>query len=67
MACVNLVYVTDTELCFIFLWFDNDIWPNELSVLERHESLQNFMMIDLQKDPDILKKLAEVIEKTKHI
>lgn len=47
-----------------FLWFDDDLWPNELSVLERHEALQNFMMVDLQKDPDILKKLAEVIEKS---
>lgn len=47
-----------------FLWFDDDLWPNELSVLERHEALQNFMMVDLQKDPDMLKKLAEVIEKS---
>ena len=47
-----------------FLWFDDDLWPNELNVLERHEALQNFMMVDLQKDPDMLKKLAEVIEKS---
>ena len=47
-----------------FLWFDDDLWPNELNVLERHEALQNFMMVDLQKDPNMLKKLAEVIEKS---
>ncbi len=50
-----------------FLWFDDDLWPNELSILERHEALQNFMIVDLQKDPNTLKKLAEVIEKAKHI
>lgn len=47
-----------------FLWFDDDLWPNELNVLERHEALQNFMMVDLKKDPNMLKKLAEVIEKS---
>lgn len=45
-----------------FLWFDDDLWPNELTVLERHEAVQNFMMVDLQKDPDLLKKLTQVIE-----
>lgn len=44
-----------------FLWFDDDLWPNELNVLEKHEALQNFMMVDLNKDPNMLKKLAEVI------
>lgn len=47
-----------------FLWFDDDLWPNEMIVLERNEALHNFMMVDLQKDPDMLKKLTEVIEKS---
>lgn len=44
-----------------FLWFDDDIWSDELLALEKHEAAQNFMMVDLNKDPDMLKKLAEVI------
>ncbi len=44
-----------------FLWFDDDLWPNELNVLEKHEAVQNFIMVDLHKDPDMLEKLAQVI------
>ena len=45
-----------------FLWFDDDLWPDELRVLEQHEAVERFMMVDLNKDPDVLKKLTEVIE-----
>jgi len=44
-----------------FLWFDDDLWPNELNVLEEHEATHNFIMVDLYKDPDLLDKLARVI------
>lgn len=45
-----------------FLWFDDDIWPDELKVLEEHEAAQQFILIKLEKDPDMLKKLTEVIK-----
>ena len=28
---------------------------------EKHEAVQNFIMVDLHKDPDMLEKLAQVI------
>ena len=44
-----------------FLWFDDDLWPNELNVLEKHEAVQNFIMVDLHKDPDLLQKLQHIV------
>lgn len=44
-----------------FLWFDDDIWPSELKILEKHEAAQNFIMVNFTKDPDLLAKLAQVI------
>jgi hypothetical protein len=44
-----------------FLWFDDDLWPEELKVLEAHDAVEQFMMVDLDKDPDMLQKLTEVI------
>lgn len=44
-----------------FLWFDDDLWPEELNVLEKHEAVQNFIMVDLKKDPDMLGVLAKVV------
>lgn len=44
-----------------FLWFDDDLWPDELNVLEKHEAAQNFIMVDLHKDPDLLDKLAQIV------
>lgn len=44
-----------------FLWFDDDLWPDELNVLEKHEAVHNFIMVDLKKDPDLLEKLVQVI------
>lgn len=45
-----------------FLWFDDDLWPAELKVLEKNEALHQFIMVDLSKDPDMLQKLTEVIK-----
>ena len=45
-----------------FLWFDDDLWPEELKALERNEAIENFIMVDLRKDPDILQKLTKVIK-----
>ena len=44
-----------------FLWFDDDLWPNELNVLEKHEAVQNFIMVDLHKDPNLLQKLQRIV------
>ena len=45
-----------------FLWFDDDLWPEELKTLEKHEALEHFIMVNLKKDPDILQKLIKVIK-----
>lgn len=45
-----------------FLWFDDDLWPAELKVLEKNEALHQFIMVDLSKDPDMLQKLTNVIK-----
>lgn len=45
-----------------FLWFDDDLWPDELKVLEEHEAAEQFILVKLGEDPDMLKKLAEVIK-----
>jgi hypothetical protein len=44
-----------------FLWLDDDLWPEELAVLEKCKATDNFIMIDLKKDPDQLKKITELI------
>lgn len=44
-----------------FLWFDDDLWPDELKVLEQNNATGRMVMIDLDKDPEILKKLIEVV------
>lgn len=44
-----------------FLWFDDDLWPDEMKVLEQHNATGRFIMIDLRKDPDLLKKLIDIL------
>lgn len=44
-----------------FIWFDDDLWPEELEVLEDNNVSQHFVMVNLNKDPDQLKKLIELI------
>lgn len=44
-----------------FLWFDDDLWPDELKVLEQNNATGRMVMINLNKDPDILKKLIQVV------
>jgi len=43
-----------------FMWVDDDLWPEELDDLEKHEAENNFFMIDLTKDPD---QLQDVIDR----
>lgn len=44
-----------------FLWFDDDLWPDELAVLEENNATGNFIMIDLNKDPNMLESLIKAI------
>jgi len=44
-----------------FLWFDDDLWPDELKVLEDNNATGNFIMIDLNKDPNMLESLLKAI------
>ncbi len=44
-----------------FLWFDDDLWPDELKVLENNNATGRFIMVNLQDDPDMLQKLIEVL------
>jgi hypothetical protein len=44
-----------------FMWFDDDLWPEELDELEKHEAQENFYMIDLDKDPDQLNSIIELL------
>ncbi len=44
-----------------FLWLDDDLWPEELEDLEKHGATDNFVSIDLQKDPEQLQKIIDLI------
>lgn len=44
-----------------FIWFDDDLWPEELKALEEHEAVEQFVLVKLNEDPDMLKKLAEAV------
>ncbi len=44
-----------------FLWLDDDLWPEELSALEKHNATDNFIMIDLNKNPNQLKDILDII------
>ena len=63
---IKMAYWHDTESDAIdfkqdFLWFGNDLWPEDLKALEKHEAVERFILVDFAKDPDILQKLAEVV------
>ena len=44
-----------------FIWLDDDLWEDELKVLEKHNATGNFILIDLKKNPNQLKDIAEII------
>ena len=44
-----------------FLWLDDDLWEDELKVLEKHNATDNFILINLNKDPDQLKTIIDLI------
>ena len=42
-----------------FLWFDDDLFPNERKALIEHSVLDNWIEVDLRKDPDQLGKFLQ--------
>ncbi len=44
-----------------FLWLDDDLWPEELEALEKHNATDNFIMIDLNKNPNQLKDILDTL------
>lgn len=44
-----------------FLWLDDDLWEDELKELEKHNATENFILIDLNKDPDQLKTIIDLL------
>jgi hypothetical protein len=39
-----------------FIWFDDDLWPEEEEALEKNNALKSFRMINLIKAPNQLKE-----------
>ena len=44
-----------------FIWLDDDLWEDELKVLEEHNATNNFILIEIDKNPDQLKDIAYII------
>ena len=44
-----------------FLWLDDDLWAEELDILKKHNATDNFILIDLHKDPHQLKTIIELL------
>lgn len=42
-----------------FIWFDDDLWPEEQETLEKHNATDSHKMIDLNKNPNQLKEVIE--------
>lgn len=42
-----------------FLWFDDNIFLSERKELIEHNALDNWIEVDLRKDPDMLQKLIQ--------
>jgi hypothetical protein len=44
-----------------FMWFDDDLYEKERQVLLRHNALENWIEVDLAKDPDQLNSFLQTI------
>ncbi len=42
-----------------FLWFDDDLFDDERAELEKHNALDNWIGVDLAKNPDKLRDFVE--------
>lgn len=45
-----------------FLWFDDDLWPEEQLELEKHQASDNFILVDLSRNPSQLKDLIGIVQ-----
>jgi hypothetical protein len=50
-----------------FLWLDDNLWPEELLALEKHNATDNFIMINLKEDPNILGKILQSLPTSSNI
>ena len=44
-----------------FLWLDDDLWDEEQSELKKHNATDNFILIDLHKNPNQLKTIIDLL------
>jgi hypothetical protein len=44
-----------------FLWLDDDLWPEEEAALNDHDAMDNFILIDLVKNPNQLEEIARTL------
>lgn len=44
-----------------FIWLDDDLWPEEQKSLEENNAMDNFILVNLQKDSDQLRKLIALL------
>lgn len=42
-----------------FLWFDDDLYPEEKEDLEKHSAMSGWVEVDLAKEPNQLQKFVE--------
>ena len=47
------------DLSSPFIWLDDDLWPDEEEVLQSSNTIDNFIMVDLSKNPDQLKDIID--------
>ncbi len=45
-----------------FLWFDDDLFPDERVTLEKYDALQNYVKVDLFNNPEHLKELLKLVD-----
>ncbi|HWZ65951.1 MAG TPA: hypothetical protein VNX65_04150 [Patescibacteria group bacterium] len=43
-----------------FLWFDDDLYPEERATLEKNNALKSWVEVDLGRDPDVLRGFIEL-------
>jgi len=44
-----------------FLWLDDDLWAEEEAALKANQALNNFIMVDLYKNPNQLKEISIIL------
>ena len=44
-----------------FIWLDDDLWEDELKVLEEYNATDNFILVDLNKRTQISSKILLIL------